>query len=57
MGGAAGAYTLYGWKKGRINFRGVSTRAEDPFGFWTSIVCSSLWSAATAGAGLYFFLR
>jgi hypothetical protein len=57
MGCAAGGYTVYGWRKGRINFKGVSARNTDPVGFWTAIVCSSLWSAITAGAGVYMILR
>lgn len=57
MGCAAGGYTFYGWKNGWIHFRGVSFRAKDPFGFWLGLVCSSLWSALTAGAGVYVLLR
>lgn len=57
LGGGAGVYTVYGWKKGRINFRGVSTRAQDPFGFWTAVICSGIWAALTAGVGLYILLR
>jgi hypothetical protein len=56
MGCAAGGYTFYGWKKGRINFKGVNDRDTDPVTFWSAIVCSSLWSACTAGAGVYMIL-
>lgn len=56
LGGAVGAYTAYALRKGRINFRGVSTRAHEPIGFWISIVCATVWSAGTLAAGVYMIL-
>jgi hypothetical protein len=56
MGLGAGAYTIIGWRKGRIRWRGVSERADGPLLFWSAIVSAGLWSAICTGAGIYMIL-
>jgi hypothetical protein len=56
LGLGAGAYTIYGWRKGRIRWRMVEERAVDPFLFWSAIVSASLWSLGCIGAGIYMIL-
>ena len=57
LGLSVGAYTIVGWRRGRIRWRGVSERADGPLSFWGAIVSAGIWSAITAGAGIYMILR